>query len=268
MATILLMKLKYLIIDILKLFSPYFPKLILCEFHLMEFTTNPIHFPVLPYLTSTSSKRKGKTENYLPGSVSQCVPQNTLLSKQLCFPMFIAMSHCSALMPLASATLSILELLLDFFQISCCCSESWWSYSFGTAGQAPSHAPVHRLGKCWGRLTHSPISGSGQQLSWSACNLTPGPAVQTKEIHMAFGGNMGSNHHHRSLLQKCHIQPGSKYHPGLRLESRPHTSNCSSLPFIFIGSKSLCFSFCPISPPHTCSLQQHLPWSVQVQIAT
>lgn len=161
MTTILLIKLKHLIIDILKLFFPYFPKLILCGFHIMEFTTNPIHFPVLPYLTSTSSKRKGKTDNYLSESVSSCVPRNTFLSQQLCFSMFIAMSHWSGLMPLASATLSKLDLLLDSFQISCCCSESWWSYSFGMAGQAPSHAPGHRWGKCWGRLTHSPISGSG-----------------------------------------------------------------------------------------------------------
>lgn len=60
MATILLMKLKHLIIYILKLFFPYFPKLVLCEFHIMKFTTNPIHFPVLPYLPSHPPTERGK----------------------------------------------------------------------------------------------------------------------------------------------------------------------------------------------------------------
>lgn len=67
------------------------------------------------------------------------------------------MSHWSGLRPLASATASILGSYWDFSSLSCCCSVSWRSWSFGSAGLSTSCAPaVHKWGGCWDGSTHSP----------------------------------------------------------------------------------------------------------------
>lgn len=61
-----------------------------------------------------------------------------------------AVSDWSGSRPLASATVSILDLYRDFCQISCCWPLAWRSCSFESAWSFPSHAPVHhRCGRCW-----------------------------------------------------------------------------------------------------------------------
>lgn len=82
--------------------------------------------------------------------VCQCVTKYTLLSTYVYSQMFIAMKHWSGSRPLASATVSILDLYRDFCQISCCWPLAWRSCSFASACSFPSHAPVHhRCGRCW-----------------------------------------------------------------------------------------------------------------------
>lgn len=68
--------------------------------------------------------------------------------------LFIAMSPCSDLRLLASATLSI----LDFSQRACCCHVSWSFRSLELEGRACSCATeVQRLGRSWGWATQDPL---------------------------------------------------------------------------------------------------------------
>lgn len=101
-------------------------------------------------------------------SVSQWVPQYTLLSTLLCLQRVI-----SLVPSLWRLRLYQNWTLTGTPRMSCGCPVSWSSCSFGSAGLTPSRAPaVHRRGRCWGGPTQSPGSGPGWELSWSACHLS------------------------------------------------------------------------------------------------
>jgi hypothetical protein len=132
---------------------------------------NLTNLPLPPYLhlplqLSPTEKKKSHRGSC---SVSQCVPQYTLLSTHLCLQMFIEMTHWSGKSPLASATLSILELHRDSSQTSCCCSMSGRSRSFGSGGLATSCTlTVHLWVRCCSGPLQSLESGPETYLSWSA----------------------------------------------------------------------------------------------------
>ena len=74
--------------------------------------------------------------------------------------MFIAVSHWSGSRSLGSSTQSVLDPHLGFLLGSCHCFVPWRSFSFGSAGLAPVHAPaVHR---CWGGANSNMTCHSAQ----------------------------------------------------------------------------------------------------------
>ena len=104
---------------------------------------------------------------------SVSVPQYTSLYTHLHSKVFSVINHWSGLRSLASNTLSILGLQEDSSQISCCCSVSWRSCSFGSIVLVSSHTPtVHPWVRCWGRPTLNPGSGPERYLNWSALLLS------------------------------------------------------------------------------------------------
>lgn len=151
----------------------------LCEFHTMH--PGPTHLPVPSYLLSALVppqikqkkiffRKETKQNPSCCGSctVSQCVTQCILLSKQLSLQIVTMMSHWTCSGPLVSATLSVLDTHWDSSPISCCCPVSWRS-----AGLAPSLAPaVHRWGRRWGGPTQSFRSGPELASCPLSCILT------------------------------------------------------------------------------------------------
>lgn len=86
-----------------------------------------------------------------------------LFFNQLGLQMFTAMSHWSSLRSLASATLSILNLLWDSSWVCFSCPLLWWFRSSVSAGPAFAHTPtIKRWGRCWSDPTQIPGSGLGR----------------------------------------------------------------------------------------------------------
>lgn len=138
--------------------------LVLCEFHIMH--TNPTHLPspctCPPPLQPPLWKKKLIVEAVV------CHSLYTIDS--FVYISLLASVHCSESLVWLEAsgfcytsnTGSSLGLLLDILLMSC----AWRSYSFGSAGPAPLHAPaVQRWGRCWAGLTQSPGSGLEKYLS-------------------------------------------------------------------------------------------------------
>lgn len=90
-------------------------------------------YPPPPFQTPCQQRKK---RSHGSCSMSQCVPEHTLLFTLLCLQIFIAMTCWSCTKPLASATLLTLEPHWDSSQISWCCPMSWRSCSFGSIGPA------------------------------------------------------------------------------------------------------------------------------------
>ena len=68
---------------------------------------------------------------------------------------------------------SILDPDPDSSWIACCCPVSQKHMQLWFCRTSPSSASaIHILSRCWGGPTQSPESGPGQQLSWSACQLS------------------------------------------------------------------------------------------------
>lgn len=73
--------------------------------------------------------------------MSQC-PTVYPLSTHLCLQTFVAVSYQSGLRPLASVTPSILDSHWDSFHLTCCCSVSRRTCSFGSSGMVHSRTPT------------------------------------------------------------------------------------------------------------------------------
>ena len=87
--------------------------MVLCEFYIMypnHTYLSPTFISTLHHCILTKNRKKNYCENY---SVSQCVPQFTLLSTLLCLQWLTR--------PLASPTLSMLDPHWDFSWIFCWC---------------------------------------------------------------------------------------------------------------------------------------------------
>lgn len=104
---------------------------ILCKFHII--TSTPLTTPSLwmalcpsnlpPKENEQQEINKAKHRKHLTveAVVCQCVPQCTLLTTYLFLQMFLALSRWSGARPLASATLSMLDLPQGSSQLSFCC---------------------------------------------------------------------------------------------------------------------------------------------------
>lgn len=74
----------------------------------------------------------------------------TALLVNICCVMFCL----SCPKPLASGTPSLLDSHRNSTWISCCCPNSWRSWSYGSSGPFPSLSPAsYRWGRCWGAPT-------------------------------------------------------------------------------------------------------------------
>lgn len=83
--------------------------------------------------------------------------------------MFIAMTLCSGMKPLATSSLSILKFHLNSCQIPHYLPVSW---SSGSVELAPSCTSIVYLwGRCWGKLIQISGSGSKIYLRWSSHQL-------------------------------------------------------------------------------------------------
>jgi hypothetical protein len=119
--------------------------------------------------------------------VSKGITQYTNLSTHLYLHMFIAMSHWSVSRPLASATLSILDLHGDSFQIVCCCPVSGRSCSSGSVGPALSSTPADdRWDGCWGVPIRALDIGLGDSWIGQPAN-SPAPILPGWVLQHCFG---------------------------------------------------------------------------------
>ena len=127
--------------------------------------------PLIPTLHPFNFPPQQRKKSYCRWcSVSQCLPQNALLTTPLCSQMAIAMTSWSGMRPLVSATLSILDPHWDSSWISCCCPVSWRSCSFGFESPATSCTPaVHWWSRCWSRPPQSHGSGIWAGQSTGSC---------------------------------------------------------------------------------------------------
>lgn len=144
--------------------------MVLCEFHIMHpkpiHLSHPSHWPSILETSPTTEENKS-CGSY---SVSQCVPQHTLLSTYLSLlAKLIAMAPWSCMKPLASATLSTLDPHWYFSWLSCYSSLAWRFCSFGSVRLATSCTPdAHQWGRCWDEPIQSPGPGPERYLGCSA----------------------------------------------------------------------------------------------------
>lgn len=148
--------------------------------------------------------------------------------------MLTAMSCWPGSRLLTSGTLSILCPHRDSFWISCCCPESWKSYSYGSHGLVPAHDTVgHRGERYWSVPTQNSgcgpgcYQGSGPAPPWVWYRVGPaltvlqevrdlvavllgllegqdqlsGAQAMGDSFPMAIGGNIGHRYPQRPWLQ-------------------------------------------------------------------
>lgn len=134
-----------------------------------------------------------------------CVPVRPTvcpLSTHLHLSMFIAVHLWSGSRSLASVTPSISDLHWDSSQLSCCCSMSWGSCSFGTTGPTLSCVPTHhRRYRFWGgpfraldlgqgasragQSTGSMLSTPQGELSSTALARSPSATLSWRKGHLS-----------------------------------------------------------------------------------